>query len=72
MIDHEPDLDAYDVRPNASCSDCGAEYSKADADPTTWCDPCSNRRDAWAALTEIRLMAKAVLRADLTTIKEVA
>ena len=43
-----------ELQPNASCTDCGVAYSKADADPTTWCDACSDRRDAWAAATEIR------------------
>jgi len=54
------DLDADDVQPNAECSDCGRDYSKADHDPTTWCDACSDRRDAHTSAIEIR-MAKAAL-----------
>lgn len=66
--------DALDVGlpPNAECTDCGAAYSKADDDPTTWCDACSDRRDAWAAAFEIRQMVKAVLTIDLSTVKDVA
>ena len=76
MIFHgdAPDLDAFDadLQPNASCSDCGVEYSKAIADQTTTCDRCSDRRDAWVTAQEIRTMAKAVLRIDLTNVKDVA
>lgn len=42
-----PDDDAYELQPNATCEDCGVAYAKADADPTTWCDACSDRRDRW-------------------------
>ena len=51
-----PDDDAYDVRPNATCSDCGVDFSKADHDPTTLCDRCSDQRDAHTSLLELRLM----------------
>jgi len=51
--------DADDVRPNANCSDCGVDYSKADHDPTTTCDACSDRRDQWADAFTARQMAKA-------------
>jgi hypothetical protein len=61
-----------EIQPNASCTDCGVDYAKADADPTTWCDPCSDRRDAHTTAMEIRFMAKAVLRSDLAHVKEVA
>lgn len=55
-----PDDDAYDLQPNADCEDCGLSYSRAATDPTTWCDACSDRRDAWAEAIEVR-MAKAAL-----------
>lgn len=60
-----------DLEPNATCTDCGVDYSKADGDPTTWCDACSDQRDAHTDALEMR-MAKADLRADLTKVKEVA
>jgi DNA-directed RNA polymerase subunit RPC12/RpoP len=47
--------DVYDLQDNATCADCGADYSRAEDDPTTACDPCSDRRDVWAAVTEIRM-----------------
>jgi len=69
-----PDDDAFDsdLRPNATCTDCGADYSKADTDPTTWCDACSDRRDAHTALLEIRFLAAKVLALDPSRIKDVA
>jgi hypothetical protein len=69
-----PDDDAYDVhlQANATCTDCGADYVKALIDPTTWCDSCSDRRDRWVTAQEIRTMVTAVLRVDLTTVKDVA
>ena len=51
-----PDDDAYDVKPNAVCADCGLDYSKGEHDRTVWCDECSNRRDLHTSLLEIRLM----------------
>ncbi len=51
-------LDAQDGRalePNATCSDCSAPYSRADGDPTTWCDACSDRRDGWVTAVEQRM-----------------
>jgi hypothetical protein len=70
----DDDRDAYDdtLQPNADCQDCGIAYSKADDDPSGCCDPCSDKRDRWATALELRLMAKAVLRADPATIKDVA
>jgi len=70
--DEDPDALDVGVPMNASCSDCGQDYWKASEDPTTWCDACSNKRDAWAEALEIRLMLKAVLQTDLTTVKDVA
>ncbi len=68
------DGDAFDdtLRPNATCADCGVDYSKAEHDRSVWCDPCSDRRDRWATAMEIRIMAKAFLSADLSTVKDVA
>jgi hypothetical protein len=66
-----PDEAAYDLRPNATCTDCGADFSKADADPGTLCDRCSDQRDAHTSLLELRLlMAKA--RRSTRPITEVA
>jgi hypothetical protein len=70
--DEEPDALDADIQPNATCADCGVDYSKAEHDRSVWCDDCSNRRDAWATATEIRFMAKAVLKADLMKVKDVA
>lgn len=56
----DSDLDCYDVQPNATCSDCGVDYSKGEHDPTTLCDACSDRRDVHTSRLEHRLvMAKA-------------
>lgn len=72
-LDHAEWLNGPDVpRLNATCRDCGADFGRADHDLGEYCDPCSDQRDAHTTATEIRLMAKAVLRADLTTIKEIA
>ena len=30
--------DHYDVLPNATCADCGTDYSRADGDPSHYCD----------------------------------
>jgi hypothetical protein len=68
MSRHDSDLDCHEwlngpdtVAPNATCDDCGAEYSKADHDPTTCCDRCSDHRDRWEAALEARRLAKATL-----------
>jgi hypothetical protein len=50
--DDEQDFDA--LPPNAQCTDCGAAFSRADDDPGTWCDPCSDRRDAHTSALERR------------------
>ena len=72
-LDYGAALNGEDsLEPNATCTDCGVAYSKAEMDPTTWCDACSDRRDAHTDLLEIRLMAKAVLRSDRSKVKEVA
>ena len=70
----EDDRDAYDetLQANATCADCGIDYSKAEDDPSGCCDPCSDTRSRWADAFEVRQMAKAVLRTDPLTIKDVA
>jgi len=50
-----PDDYTDDVRPNATCTDCGTDYSRADHDPSTYCDGCSDRRDAHTSMLERRL-----------------
>jgi len=65
----EDDPHAYDLPPtNATCHDCGVDYSRGEHDPTVWCDECSDRRDRWATAQEIKMMAKAALRVDLTKV----
>lgn len=67
-----PDDDAYEMRPNAECADCGVAYAKGEHDRSVWCDPCSDRRDRWITAQEMKRMAKAVLAVDLMTVKDVA
>lgn len=50
-----PDDYADDVRPNATCVDCGTDYSRATNDPGTYCDGCSDRRDAHTSMLQHRL-----------------
>lgn len=58
----DSDLDScYDVQPNATCTDCGVDFSRGENDPGTLCDPCSDRRDAHTSMLARRLvMAKAL------------
>lgn len=79
MSRYDSDVDAYEwlngadeLQPNATCQDCGIAYSKAEDDPSGCCDSCSDKRDRWATALELKLMAKAVLRTDLTQVKDVA
>ncbi len=51
--DADPDFD--EVPFNATCTDCGADYGRAEGDPTTWCDACSDRRDGWVSAMEVRM-----------------
>ena len=56
-----PDDDAYEVRPElVSCTDCSADFSRAENDPGTLCDACSDRRDAWLASVELRMTSAAL------------
>jgi hypothetical protein len=54
--------DADDLQPNATCDDCGIDFSRALDDVGPYCDSCSDRRDAWVAALELR-MAKTMLPA---------
>lgn len=52
------------------CTDCGRAFV---SDQTTRiCEPCWEKRELHTSALEIRFMLKALLRSDLTTIKEVA
>lgn len=51
----DDDLDScYDIQPNATCSDCGADFSRGEDDPGTRCDDCSDRHDRHAAILQHR------------------
>ncbi len=54
-MDFLDDQDGGALAPNAHCHDCGVPYSRADDDPSTWCDACSDARDAHTSALEIRL-----------------
>jgi len=56
----DDDLDRWEPRPNAACSDCGDDFVKAPADVGNLCDPCMSLRDEHTSRVEIR-MAKARL-----------
>lgn len=59
----DSDLDScHDVQPNATCTDCGADFSRGENDPTTTCDPCSDRRDAHTTRLQRRLVMAKVLQ----------
>lgn len=67
----DSDLDFSDeLRPNATCDDCGIDFSRAKHDPGGWCDACCALREAWADAYEIR-MAKATLPNSVSLAKEV-
>lgn len=59
-----------DVQTNAVCTDCGTDFSRADGDVGTWCDTCSDRRDAWTSALELT-MATAALRSDVPFVVDV-
>jgi len=70
-IDYYDALNGSEAPWQASCTDCGTDFSKADHDPTTTCDSCSDQRDSHTSLLEIRLaLAKAALVAR--PVKDVA
>jgi hypothetical protein len=52
----EDDDRQYDeVRNNATCVDCGQDFSRAYDDQGAYCDGCSDHRDAHTDALEIRL-----------------
>ncbi len=53
-----------------TCSDCGSDF--VGDQTTTICEACWDRRELHADALEIRWMLKALLRSDLTKIKDVA
>ncbi len=61
LEDDEPDFDELPF--NAQCTDCGASYGRAEGDPTTTCDACSDRRDGWVTALEARMSAERKERA---------
>lgn len=70
--DSDADVADYFAGPyvTAVCMDCGGDFV---SDQTTQrCEPCWERREAHTTALEIRFMLKAVLRSDLTQIREVA
>ena len=68
MSRFDSDADYRDDRegPYRDCEDCGR------ATDSHLCDACADRRDAHTDLMELKSMAKAVLRIDPATIKDVA
>lgn len=59
-------------RCNATCPDCGEPCWIGRDDTGSLCDACCDRRDAHSSALELRLMVAAVLRADLTKVRDVA
>jgi hypothetical protein len=56
----------------ATCTDCGVPYGREYDSPNGLCAECDDRREAWATAQQLKRMAKAVLKVDLTKVKEVA
>ncbi len=52
LEDDDQDVDAVPL--NATCQDCGMDFSRAYDDQGRWCDGCSDRRDAHTSALEIR------------------
>lgn len=67
MSRFDSDYDYFDQpwnRPgDATCSDCGADFSKAREDVGSLCDTCCSLRDTHTSAVEIR-MAQARLKAQ--------
>jgi len=57
---------------NAICEDCRAPFWLEHDSTGRLCDTCCSQRDHHTDLLELKRMAKAVLRIDPTTIKDVA
>lgn len=60
----------------ATCADCGDLFRTVVAEIGARCDACWEQRDAHTSALEeqylLKRMAKAILTADLTNVKEVA
>lgn len=70
--DSDQDAADYFAGPyvTAVCTDCGGDFV---SDQTTRiCEPCWDTRERHTSALEIRFMLKALLRSDLTKIREVA
>jgi hypothetical protein len=61
-VDAQAWLNGDDLPPNAVCADCGVDYSKADHDLSALCDACSDKREAWATATAVRMVKAAIAR----------
>ena len=63
-------------RANATCADCDEPFYTLEAATTVRCDVCWEARDAHTSALEaaylLKRMAKAILSADLTKVKDVA
>lgn len=57
---------------NSECPDCGGAFWRAEMDRCVFCGPCAQQRDAWATAQELKTMAKAILNADLTKVRDIA
>ena len=68
------DDDAYtdDVQPNATCTDCSVDFSRAEEDPGTLCDACSDRREAWLSSVQLRMTHAGLTAVAAALRKEVA
>lgn len=59
-----------------ACADCGDDFRTVVAEPGARCDACWEERDAHTSALEeeylVKRMAKAILTADLTKVREVA
>lgn len=63
---NDRDLSDYLGGPYSDCVDCGQACEGG------LCEECCDQRDAHTDALELRLMVKAVLRSDLTKVKDVA
>jgi hypothetical protein len=63
---NDRDRSDYLGGPYGDCADCGQ------ATDSSLCEECRDRRDAHTDALELRMMVKAVLRSDLTKVKDVA
>lgn len=64
--------DYLDGDDNARCADCGAGFYRSAWDRCHWCSACADTRDRWAEAQAMRSILKAVLKVDLSKVKDVA